>query len=109
MLASVVTPREPKMLRGSSCGGRRYRLFRSVIILSMSDQPEFDYGEEVQVTSKAHNGCIAAVVGINGSESSRTYTVEFGDGSEADIGEEGVSIVKTWNRLLITVTSTVRY
>ncbi len=36
MLVGVVTLREPKMLRGSSCGGRRYRLFRSVIILSMS-------------------------------------------------------------------------
>jgi hypothetical protein len=61
----------------------------------MSDQPKFDYGETVQVTSEEHNGRIVAVVGINGSESSRTYTVEFGDGSEADIGEEGLSIVKT--------------
>jgi hypothetical protein len=61
----------------------------------MSDQPKFDYGETVQVTSKELNGRIGAVVGINGSESSRTYTVEFGDGSEADIGEEGLSIVKT--------------
>jgi hypothetical protein len=41
--------------------------------------------ETVQITSKEHNGHISAVVGINGSESSRTYTVEFGEGSEADI------------------------
>ena len=61
----------------------------------MSEQPKFDYGETVQVTSKEHNGRIGAVVGINGSESSRTYTVEFGDGSEAEIGEKGLSRVKT--------------
>jgi hypothetical protein len=57
----------------------------------MSEHPKFDYGETVQITSKEHNGRIGAVVGINGSESSRTYTVEFGDGSEADIAEEFLS------------------
>jgi hypothetical protein len=51
--------------------GERNRLFSSVIILSMSDQPKFDYGETVQVTSKEHNGRIGAVLGINGSESSQ--------------------------------------
>ena len=61
----------------------------------MSEQAKFDYGETVQITSKEHNGRIGAVVGINGSESSRTYTVEFGDGSEAEIGEKGLSRVKT--------------
>ena len=61
----------------------------------MSEQPKFDYGETVQVTSKEYNGRIGAVVGINGSESSRTYTVEFGDGSEAEIGEKGLSSIKT--------------
>jgi ribosomal protein S4E len=45
----------------------------------MSEQPRVDYGETVQITSKEHNGRIGAVVGINRSESSRTYTVEFGD------------------------------
>ena len=70
-------------------------LFTSAIILSMSERPKFDYGETVQITSKEHNGRIGAVVGINGSESCRTYTVEFGDGSDADIGEEGLSKVKT--------------
>jgi hypothetical protein len=57
----------------------------------MSEQPKFDYGETVQITTKEHNGRIGAVVGINGSESFRTYTVEFGEGSEADIGEEFLS------------------
>ena len=61
----------------------------------MSEQSKFDYGETVQVASKEHNGRIGSVVGINGSESSRTYTVEFGDGSEAEIGENGLSSVKT--------------
>jgi hypothetical protein len=61
----------------------------------MSQQPKFGYGETVQITSTDHSGRIGAVVGINGSESSRNYTVEFGDGSEAEIGEEGLSRVKT--------------
>jgi ribosomal protein S4E len=57
----------------------------------MSEQPKFDYGETVQITSKEHNGRIGAVVGVNGSESSRTYTVEFGDGSDSEIAEDHLS------------------
>jgi hypothetical protein len=45
----------------------------------------------VQITSKEHNGRIGAVVGINGSDSSRTYTVEFGDGSDSEIAEDCLS------------------
>jgi len=57
----------------------------------MSEQPKFDYGETVQITSKEHNGRIGAVVGINGSDSSRTYPVEFGDGSDSEIAEDCLS------------------
>jgi hypothetical protein len=66
-------------------------LILSVIILSMSEQPKFDYGETVQITSEEYYGRIGAVVGINDSKSSRTYTVEFGDGSESEIAEDCLS------------------
>jgi ribosomal protein S4E len=63
----------------------------------MNEQPKFDYGETVQITRKEHNGRIGAVVAINGSESDRTYTVEFGDGSEGEFGEEALSRVNERN------------
>jgi hypothetical protein len=46
----------------------------------MGDEPKFDYGETVQIRGKEHKERIGVVVGINGPECSRTYTVEFGDG-----------------------------
>jgi hypothetical protein len=58
------------------------------MIHHMAQEPKFDYGDEVQVMAKEHEGRTGAVVGVNGSESSRTYTVEFGDGSESPIAEE---------------------
>jgi ribosomal protein S4E len=53
----------------------------------MVQQPLFDYGDTVQVTGGAHIGEIGSVCAISGSESSRTYTVEFGDGSDSEIEE----------------------
>ncbi len=49
--------------------------------------PAFDYGDSVRVSGGEHKGRTGAVVAINGSESSRTYTVEFGDGTDSEIGE----------------------
>lgn len=60
----------------------------------MSEQPRFDYGETVRITGTKHQGRLGTVVGINLSESSRTYTVEFGDGSDAEVGEECLSKIK---------------
>jgi hypothetical protein len=57
----------------------------------MGVQPKFDYGDTVRISGKEHRGRIGAVVAINGSESSRTYTIEFGDGSDAEIAEECLS------------------
>jgi ribosomal protein S4E len=61
------------------------------MIHNMAQEPKFDYGDEVQVMAEEHEGRTGAVVGINGSESSRTYTVEFGDGSDSEIAEELLS------------------
>lgn len=57
----------------------------------MGDEPKFEYGETVRITAKEHKGRIGAVVGISGQECSRTYTVEFGDGSDSEIAEELLS------------------
>jgi hypothetical protein len=57
----------------------------------MDEEPKFDFGETVQITGKEHKGRIGAVVGINGPECFRTYTVEFGDGSDSEIAEELLS------------------
>jgi hypothetical protein len=59
--------------------------------LSMSEQPKFDYAQAVQVTTGGHQGCLGAIVGINGPDSARTYTVEFGDGSDSEIAERLLS------------------
>jgi hypothetical protein len=65
-----------------------YRLISAAIILSMTEQPKFDYGDTVLVTGKKHGGRLGGVVAINGPESSRTYTIEFSDGSDSEIAEE---------------------
>jgi ribosomal protein S4E len=60
----------------------------------MPDNPKFDYGDEVQVTGGEHNGRIGSIVSINLSSPLGTYTVEFGDGSDADMKEAFLSAVK---------------
>jgi ribosomal protein S4E len=53
----------------------------------MADAPKFDFGEEVQVMDGEHKGRVGSIVSINLSARSETYTVEFGDGSDAEIKE----------------------
>ena len=60
----------------------------------MADTPKFDYGDEVQVTGGEHKGRIGWIVSINLSSPSGTYTVEFGDGSDAEIKEALLSTTK---------------
>ena len=60
---------------------------------SVNEQAKFDYGDTVRITSPPHRGREATIVGINVLESHRTYTVEFGDGSDAEIEEENISPV----------------
>ena len=60
----------------------------------MANDPKFDFGDEVQVTSGERKGRIGCIVSINLSSLSETYTVEFGDGSDAEIKEALLSTVK---------------
>ena len=55
---------------------------------TMGNDPKFDYGDPVKVTGGEHTNRFGDVVGINITASPRTYTVEFGDGSDAEV-EEG--------------------
>jgi len=56
----------------------------------MPDNPKFDFGNEVQVSSGEHKGRIGWIVSINFSSPLGTYTVEFADGSDAEIKEEAL-------------------
>lgn len=58
----------------------------------MDEESSFDYGDTVQVLDGEHKGRVGAVVGWNGSGQLRSYTVEFGDGSDADYSSR--SLVK---------------
>lgn len=59
----------------------------------MSAESKFDYGDGVRVTGGKHMDRLGDVVGINITASSRTYTIEFGDGIDAEIEEQLLSKV----------------
>lgn len=61
----------------------------------MADDPKFDFGDEVRITGGEHKGRIGSIVSINLSAPSETYTVEFGDGSDAEVNEALLSRVTT--------------
>jgi ribosomal protein S4E len=60
----------------------------------MADNPKFDYGDEVHVTGGEHKGRSGCIVSINLLYPSGTYTVEVGDGSDAEIKEALLSAAK---------------
>lgn len=60
---------------------------------SVNEQPKFDYGDTVEVAGELNRERMGTIVGINSSDSRWTYTVEFGDGSDAEIEEESLSKV----------------
>ena len=53
----------------------------------MAGEHKFDFGDEVQVTGGEHKGRSGCIVSMNLSAPSGTYTVEFSDGSDAEIKE----------------------
>jgi hypothetical protein len=57
----------------------------------MNDTPKLDYGDQIRVRSGKYKDCVGDVVGISNAVPTRTYTVEFGDGSDAEIEEEILS------------------
>jgi hypothetical protein len=57
----------------------------------MSSAPKFDYGDCVLVRNGKYKDRTCCVVGMSHLATTRTYTVEFGDGSDAEIEEELLS------------------
>jgi ribosomal protein S4E len=57
----------------------------------MADDHKFDFGDEVQITGGEYKGRVGCIVSINLSAPSGTYTVEFSDGSDAEIKETFLS------------------
>lgn len=45
---------------------------------------KLEYGDVVQVTDGEHKGRTGAVVGMNDSANPSVFTIEFGDGSDAE-------------------------
>lgn len=60
----------------------------------MGSDPKFDYGDHVHVRSGEYKDRLGDVVGMTITASSRTYTVEFGDDSDAEIEEGQLSKVE---------------
>jgi ribosomal protein L24 len=52
----------------------------------MGQREKFDYGDAVRVIKGDHTGRVGAIVGIN--DSSSDFTIEFGDGTDAQLPSE---------------------
>jgi hypothetical protein len=59
----------------------------------MNADPKFDYGDQVKVRAGEHKDRLGDVVGMSMAVSLRTYTVEFGDGTDSEIEEDFLSTI----------------
>ena len=50
----------------------------------------FTYGDEVRIIDGEHKGRTGAVVGVNDPDMSLVFTIEFGDGSDAEVPLESL-------------------
>jgi hypothetical protein len=51
----------------------------------MAEITSFSYGDEVLIISGEYGGKTGAIVGMNRPEGPSIFTVEFGDGSDAEV------------------------
>lgn len=51
----------------------------------MADMTPFTYGDEVCIINGEHKGKTGAVVGMNDPDTPSIFTIEFGNGSDAEI------------------------
>jgi hypothetical protein len=51
----------------------------------MDQRASLDYGDEVRITGGDNNGRTGAVVGMNYPDTPSILTIEFGDGSDAEV------------------------
>ncbi len=62
----------------------------------MDSNPKFDYGMTVRVANSVPTlgGNLGSIVGYRFANSSYLYTVEFGNGNDAEIDESLLSLVE---------------
>jgi hypothetical protein len=51
----------------------------------MNQQAKLDYGDEVRIIDGEHKGRTGAVVGMNDPNTPSIFTIEFGNGSDAEV------------------------
>lgn len=59
-------------------------------LLSMVDMTRFTYGDEVRVIKGEYEGTTGAVVGMNDPDTPSVFTIEFGNGSDAEVPLESL-------------------
>ncbi|MGA2049443.1 MAG: KOW motif-containing protein [Terracidiphilus sp.] len=64
---------------GDNPGGTRAKL------LFMAELTPLTYGDEVRVIDGEHKGRTGAIVGMNDPDLPSIFTIEFGDGSDAEV------------------------
>jgi ribosomal protein L24 len=56
----------------------------------MAEMTPFTYGDEVRIIDGEHKGRTGAVVGMNDPYTPLVFTVEFGNGSDAEVPLESL-------------------
>jgi len=51
----------------------------------MADMTAFKYGDEVRIIDGEYKGRTGAVVGMNDPDALSVFTIEFGNGSDAEV------------------------
>jgi hypothetical protein len=51
----------------------------------MAEMTPFTYGDEVRIIDGEHKGRTGAVVGMNDPGTPSVFTIEFGNGSDAEV------------------------
>jgi hypothetical protein len=59
-------------------------------LLFMAEMTPFTYGDEVRVIDGEHKGRTGAVVGMNDPDTPSVFTIEFGNGSDAEVPLESL-------------------
>jgi hypothetical protein len=57
-------------------------------LLFMAEMTPLTYGDEVRIIDGEFKGKTGAIVGMNDPEMPSIFTVEFGDGTDAEVGTE---------------------
>jgi hypothetical protein len=62
-------------------------------LLFMAEMTPFTYGDSVRIIDGEYKGRIGAIVGMNDPELPSVFTIEFGDGGDAEVRVEFLEIL----------------